>query len=189
MGRGDEPGKGSDHAGPEDDGRGDTVCILAVNGVWLAVLIEVNLGLLVSKTPNGCSVGSDDDLRECMSELLHSLMNCYPSRRRRVAYGHRDGIGKSHDRDDDRGDLPGPPHGIRLGPLGPEQVEEEAGAEDGGDGDADEDVVGGDADVVVVFHMALTTSLNAVLLVNVIWVERLASCGGLQAEKVSQHTR
>lgn len=37
--------------------------------------------------------------------------------------------------------------------LRPEEVEEEGGAEDGGDVDAVEDVEGGDADEVVVVHV------------------------------------
>lgn len=47
-------------------------------------------------------------------------------------------------------DAPGEFHGGGLGAFGPEEVEEEGGAEDGGHVDADEDVVGGDADEVVV---------------------------------------
>lgn len=54
--------------------------------------------------------------------------------------------------------------------LRPEEVEEEAGAEDGGYGDADEDVVGCDADVGVVVDMdwVLGAVLYAVLLVDVV---------------------
>jgi hypothetical protein len=65
--------------------------------------------------------------------------------------------------------------GARLGALGPEQVEEEGGAEDGGDEDADEDVERADADVVVVVH-AGAAGLEVGLLVEVVWGVRV-SCG------------
>jgi hypothetical protein len=54
--------------------------------------------------------------------------------------------------------------------LGPEQVEEEGGSEDGGDVDADEDVEGGDADEVVVVNIGGGVLLGEkVLLVDIVY--------------------
>jgi hypothetical protein len=54
--------------------------------------------------------------------------------------------------------------------LGPEQVEEEGGSEDGGDVDADEDVEGGDSDEVVVVNIGGGVLLGEeVLLVDVVY--------------------
>lgn len=60
-------------------------------------------------------------------------------------------------------------HGGCLMSLGPEEVEEEGGAEDGGDVDAHEDIVRGNADeVVVVDGGAGTVLCDEVLLVDII---------------------
>lgn len=54
--------------------------------------------------------------------------------------------------------------------LRPEQVEEESGAEDGGDEDADEYIVGRDADEVVVVDCNVGGELgDEFLLVDVVW--------------------
>lgn len=54
-------------------------------------------------------------------------------------------------------------------PFRPEQVEEEGAAEDGGNVDADEDVEGGDADVVVVVDKGFgKLALHEILLVDVV---------------------
>jgi hypothetical protein len=66
--------------------------------------------------------------------------------------------------------------GAGLCALGPEQVEEEGGAEDGGDEDADEDVERADANVVVVVH-ADAVGLEVGLLVEVVWRCGLALAG------------
>lgn len=61
-------------------------------------------------------------------------------------------------------------HAPGLAALGPEEVKEEGGAEDSGDEDADEDVVAGDADEVVVVHCgAGGVDGDELLLVDIIW--------------------
>lgn len=55
-------------------------------------------------------------------------------------------------------------------PFRPEQVEEEGTTEDGGDVNADEDVEGGDANVVVVVDEGFgKLVLHEILLVDVVW--------------------
>lgn len=61
-----------------------------------------------------------------------------------------EGGGERKHAGEDGADAPGELDGGRLAAFGPEEIEEEGGAEDGGDVDADEDVVRGDADEVVV---------------------------------------
>lgn len=88
------------------------------------------------------------------------------------AYRHRQSIRESHDGYHNGANLPSPFHGLALVSLGPEQVEEEAGAEDRGYGYADEYVVGGDADEIVVLDegAAVASVGDSVLLVDVICV-------------------
>lgn len=62
------------------------------------------------------------------------------------------GIRKCHEGDDQGADSPGPPDVAGFITFREEEVEEEGGAEDRGDGDTDEDVVGRNADKVVVVH-------------------------------------
>lgn len=87
--------------------------------------------------------------------------------------GHDDGVGEGAREGEEAGehgaDAPGELDGLGLMPFGPEEVEEEGGAEDGGDVDADEDVVRGDADEVVVVDGGAGRVLrDEVLLVDVI---------------------
>lgn len=82
--------------------------------------------------------------------------------------GQRDGIRERHDGHDDGGYPPADLHGAGLVPLGPEEVEEEGGAEDGGDRDADEDVVRLDADEVVVVDRGAVDPRDVLLLADVI---------------------
>lgn len=67
--------------------------------------------------------------------------------------------------------------------LGPEQVEEEAAAEDGGYGDADEDVEGECADDVVIVDVCavVAAALDAGLLVHVICERGLLACVWLRS--------
>lgn len=62
----------------------------------------------------------------------------------------REGTCQGEQAGKDAAEFPGDDYAARLAALGPEEVEEEGAAEDGGDVDADEDVVGCDADEVVV---------------------------------------
>ena len=88
-------------------------------------------------------------------------------------YRHADRIRQRHPADDDRADLPRQMHRRALVSLWPEQVEEEGGAEDGGDGDADEDVVGGDADNVIIVNGGVAVEgFDEALLVHVVCERR-----------------
>lgn len=79
------------------------------------------------------------------------------------------GVSESHEADEDGADFPCDSDAAGLVAFGPEEVEEEGGTENGGDGYADEDVVGGNADkVVVIFDGQRVKLCNEVLLVNVV---------------------
>lgn len=69
-------------------------------------------------------------------------------------HDHRESqrVGDSHQCDHHGTNPPCPPDIRGFIALGKEQVEKEGGSKDCGDGDADEYVVGGDADKVVVMH-------------------------------------
>lgn len=81
-----------------------------------------------------------------------------------------------HDASEDAADFPRQTHGAGFVAFGPEEVEEEGCAEDGGDVYADEDVEGGDADVVVVvFDGMVIEVVDVFLLVDVVCVQ-IKSC-------------
>jgi hypothetical protein len=83
----------------------------------------------------------------------------------------RQGRGQREYASEDGADAPCEFDGGRFEAFGPEEVEEEGCAEDGGDVDAVEDVVGGDADEIVVVDGCAGGVLRyPVLLVDVVWV-------------------
>lgn len=73
-------------------------------------------------------------------------------------YSEGEDVCESEDGDGEGADLPCEADGFGFGAFGPEEVKEEARAEDGGDGDADGDVEGGDADKVVIVHGGLAVA-------------------------------
>lgn len=100
--------------------------------------------------------------------------------------GGDDGQGESGGEGEHAGkhaaNAPGDLDGGRLVALGPEEVEEEGSAENGGDVDADEDVVRGGADVVVVVYMGAGVQFgNKLLLVDVVCRYQVSG-GTCQAE-------
>lgn len=83
--------------------------------------------------------------------------------------GEGQGIGKAHDSDHDGTNPPAPSNVPRLVAFRKEQVEEKRRSKDGRDGDADKDVVGCDADkVVVVDSRRGMQTLDAILLLYVV---------------------
>ena len=64
--------------------------------------------------------------------------------------GESQGICEAHHTREHTAELPSKADGLALLSLGPEQVEEESQSKDGGDVNADEDIVRGNADEVVV---------------------------------------
>jgi hypothetical protein len=82
----------------------------------------------------------------------------------------RQGRGEREYTSEDGADAPSEFDGGRFEAFGPEEVEEEGCAEDGRDVNAVEDVVGGDADEVVVVDRGAGGVLRyPVLLVDVVW--------------------
>lgn len=76
-------------------------------------------------------------------------------------------------------DLPRQSHAGDLMALGPEEVEEESRAEDEGDEDAGENVVGCCADVIIIVFVdgVVADALNLLLLVDVVYIARGQYCG------------
>lgn len=166
---------------PEQGHRRDVVRVLPVDAVRAPVRAEVECCLSGGDARDGRLARGDDDLLASSSAsylylYLHPNSRFPTTRERERArlietYRQSQGIGQRQERHHDRRNLPRQLDGLALLPLGPEQIEEEAGREDGGDSDADEDVVGEDADDVVVVHQSAAAAAtgDAVLLVDVIW--------------------
>lgn len=116
-GRGNEhsPGNGADQTNPQTHDTGNGSAIVTIAKRWTQ-LFQGDLSGIFCVGGDPCTASGDDD-------------------------GKGNGIGKGHDGDDEGADPPGPANVFWLIAFGEEEIEEESGAEDGGDGDADKDVV------------------------------------------------
>lgn len=97
-------------------------------------------------------------------------------------YSESQSITKSHQASKNSTCLPRPSHGYALLSLWPEQIKEECCSKDCSNVDANEDVVGSNADKVVIVYSGVgVDGLDIVLLTNVIyrWISQkmLLSCG------------
>ena len=93
-------------------------------------------------------------------------------KRENILYRQGECIPKSHNRYEKRTNLPSKSYRLAFCSFWPEKVEEKSGTENGSYGDTNEDVVGGDANNVIVLNHCTSSrsSRYAVLLVDIIWL-------------------
>ena len=140
-----EPSECSDHADPQEDNTSDRTSVLAVFQRAAAVLDEEPSGSARICTCNEGGFAGND-------------------------VGVCEGSRKSEHAGEDGADAPCELDGLGLAAFRPEEIEEEGRAEDGGDVDANEDVVGCDANEVIVMNSGTGRPFrNEVLLVDVVY--------------------
>lgn len=138
------PCKRGDHAGPQEHHTGNCTSIVSIPHWASVVRPQEPLSFQLVHATNTSALSSDN-LRVC------------------------DSTAEGEDTREDRADAPCELYAPRFLAFRPEEVEEECGTEDGGYVDADEDVVRGDTDKVIVVNCCpWVQGLDEVLLIDVV---------------------